>query len=73
MSLPPSKQASSTSGSATPTTPAIGLGESHNEAFEREMKNMKAVMAQQSRQLAALGQTLAELVTEVSSLKSKLG
>jgi hypothetical protein len=38
-------------------------------SMEREMKNMKAMMAQQSRQLSSLTQTLTELVAEVKALK----
>lgn len=39
------------------------------EATEREIKNMKAVIAQQSRQLSSLTKTVSELVAEVKALR----
>ena len=40
------------------------------EALEREIKNMKTMMAQQTRQLASLSKTVQDLVSEVKALKS---
>ena len=59
--------------SATPTTPAHALGALSNEALDREIKNMKAVVAQQSRQIAAQGQALADLTAEIKALMDKIG
>ena len=39
---------------------------------QQEMKNMKTIIAQQSRQIAAQGQALADLMAEVNSLKMKM-
>ncbi|KIW49871.1 hypothetical protein PV05_11511 [Exophiala xenobiotica] len=55
------KLAGDESGSAT--------DDASSQSMEREMKNMKAMMAQQSRQLSSLTQTLTELVAEVKALK----
>lgn len=41
-----------------------------NEALEREIKNMKTIMAQQNRQLATLARTVSDLVEQVKALKS---
>jgi phage host-nuclease inhibitor protein Gam len=59
------------SGSATPTTPAIGLGSASNEALEREIRNLKTVMAQQSRQISNMALTMDVLKSEIMSLKEK--
>ena len=39
---------------------------------QQEIKNMKAIIAQQSRQIAAQGQALGDLLGEVNSLKNKM-
>jgi hypothetical protein len=72
MEIPLSKAAGVRSGTATPTTPAIGSSSSGVEALEREVKNMKSMMAQQSRQMASQGQAIADLVEEMKSLRAKL-
>ena len=41
-----------------------------NEALEREVKNLKTMMAQQTRQLATLSKTVQDLVGEVKALRS---
>lgn len=41
-----------------------------SDSTEREIKNLKALLAQQSRQITNLAQTVSELVAEVKSLKS---
>lgn len=41
-----------------------------SDSAEREIKNLKALLAQQSRQISSLTQTVSELVAEVKSLKS---
>jgi len=69
--LPPSKQASSTLDSATPTTPAVGPGSGNTEALEREIKNLKTVMAQQSRQISNMALTMDILKSEIMTLKEK--
>jgi hypothetical protein len=66
-----SKHASSASGSATPTTPAIGLGNSNTEALEREIRTLKTVMAQQSRQISNMALTMDVLKSEIMTLKEK--
>lgn len=43
-----------------------------NEAIDREVRNLKSIVAQQSRQLAAQGQALADLTAELTTLKLKL-
>jgi coronin-1B/1C/6 len=50
----------------TPTSPATGSGD-----LEREVRNMKTMMAQQTRQLASLAKTVADLVAEVKTLKDR--
>ncbi|OAG39523.1 hypothetical protein AYO21_06167 [Fonsecaea monophora] len=40
-----------------------------SDSIEREIKNMKALIAQQSRQLSSLTKTVTELVAEVKALK----
>ena len=50
----------------TPTSPAAGSGD-----LEREVRNMKTMMAQQTRQLASLARTVADLVAEVKTLKDR--
>lgn len=40
-----------------------------SDSMEREIKNLKAMMAQQSRQLSILTKTVAELVAEVKAVK----
>jgi hypothetical protein len=69
--IAPSKAAALRSGTATPTTPAVGSSSSGMEALEREVKNMKSMMAQQSRQMAYQGQAIADLVEEVKSLRAR--
>jgi coronin-1B/1C/6 len=49
--------------------PGSATDDVSSQSMEREMKNMKAMMAQQSRQLSSLTQTLTELVAEVKALK----
>ena len=58
---------------ATPTTPAIGLSATGMEGLEREIKNIKSVMAQQSRQMASQGQAIADLLDEMKALRAKMG
>ncbi len=41
-----------------------------NEALEREVRNLKTMMAQQTRQLASLSKTVQELISEVKALRS---
>lgn len=55
--------------SPTISSPVAASG-STNEALEREVKNMKTMMAQQTRQLASLSKTVQELVAEMKSMKS---
>jgi hypothetical protein len=43
------------------------------EALEREVKNMKSMIAQQSRQMTSQGQAIANLLEEMKALKAKLG
>jgi hypothetical protein len=69
--VPASKHASSASGSATPTTPATGLGNSNTEALEREIRALKTVMAQQSRQISNMALTMDVLKSEIMTLKEK--
>jgi predicted RNase H-like nuclease (RuvC/YqgF family) len=40
------------------------------ESVDREIKNLKALVAQQSRQLRDLTKTLSELAAEVKTLKA---
>lgn len=70
--ISPSKIAALRSDTATPTTPAVGSSSSGVEALEREVKNMKSMMAQQSRQMASQGQAITDLLAEVKSLKARL-
>lgn len=51
------------------STPTNGPG---NEPVDREIKNMKAIIAQQSRQITAQGQALADMMAELNALKAKL-
>jgi hypothetical protein len=69
--LPSSNHASSMSGSATPTTPSIGLPSANNELLEREIRNLKTVVAQQSRQISNMALTMDVLKSEIMSLKEK--
>ena len=69
--LPSSKHASSMSGSATPTTPAVGLGGGNDESLEREIKSLKTIMAQQSRQISNMALTMDVLKSEIMTLKEK--
>ena len=39
---------------------------------EREIKDMKTIMAQQARQITAQGQALSDLMAEINTLKAKL-
>jgi hypothetical protein len=41
------------------------------EALEREVKNMKSMMAQQSRQMASQGQAITDLLQEMKTLRAK--
>ena len=50
----------------TPTSPAAGSGD-----LEREVRHMRTMMAQQTRQLASLAKTVADLVAEVKTLKDR--
>jgi hypothetical protein len=63
--------ASSASELVTPTTPATGLGNSNTEALEREIKALKTVMAQQSRQISNMALTMDVLKSEIMTLKEK--
>ena len=69
---PSSRNATSASGSATPTTPAVGLGSSINEALERDIRNMKSIMAQQTRQISNMALTMDMLKSEIMALKEKV-
>lgn len=71
--IPSSKVSALRSGAATPTTPAIGSPGSGTEALEREVKNLKSLMAQQSRQMASQGQSIADLLEEMKTLRAKMG
>lgn len=55
-----------TSQASSPVSPT-----GDTEALQREIKNMKTVMAQQTRQLATLARTVQELTAEVKNLKSR--
>ncbi|KIW35274.1 uncharacterized protein PV07_01978 [Cladophialophora immunda] len=63
--------------SEMPEEQTVEAGEASNvaeatppsDSVEREMKNMKAMIAQQSRQLSSLTKTVTELVAEVKALK----
>lgn len=70
MELPSSKHAP-ISGSASQTTPAIGLGDANKESLEREIRNLKTVMAQQSRQISNMALTMDVLKSEIMTLKAK--
>jgi hypothetical protein len=59
------------SGSATPTTPAVGFGSANNETLEKEIRNLKSVMAQQSRQISNMALTMDVLKSEIMTLKEK--
>jgi coronin-1B/1C/6 len=61
------------SGSATPTTPSASLGSSGIEALERKVRNLTAMLAQQTRQMSNMALTLDVLKSEVSALKEKVG
>jgi hypothetical protein len=61
--------AASTPVQRTSTTDSAHSG-SGTDALEREVKNMKTVMAQQTRQIATLAKTVQELTAEVKSLRS---
>ncbi|EXJ89164.1 hypothetical protein A1O3_02228 [Capronia epimyces CBS 606.96] len=50
--------------------PAVPGSGAASEPLEDEIKNLKALIAQQSQQLTGLTQTLTELVAEVKALKS---
>ena len=54
-------------GTATPTSPSTGS----SSDLEREVRNMKTMMAQQTRQLASLSKTVADLVAEVKTLRER--
>lgn len=66
-----SQRASSMSGSTTPTTSAVGLPSANNESLEREIRTLKTVMAQQSRQISNMALTMDVLKSEIMSLKEK--
>lgn len=51
----------------TPASPSTGS----SSDLDREVRNMKTMMAQQTRQLANLSKTVADLVAEVKALKSR--
>jgi coronin-1B/1C/6 len=53
----------------TSSTSTAATGGS-NEVLEREIKNMKTMMAQQTRQLASLTKTVQDLAAQVKSMKS---
>lgn len=59
------------SGTTTPTTPAVSSSNGGLEVLEREVKNMKSMMAQQSRQMASQSQAIADLLEEMKALKTK--
>ena len=71
ITIPPAKHAAAASGSATPTTPAVGLGGSG--VSDRELKDLKAIMAQMSRQISNMALTMDVLKSEVTALKEKVG
>ncbi|RMZ81629.1 hypothetical protein DV737_g2365, partial [Chaetothyriales sp. CBS 132003] len=53
----------------TATSPTSGIG--GTDALEREINNIKTMMAQQTRLLASLSTTVQDLVSEVKSLKRR--
>lgn len=78
------KSADSRAETGTPTSPALSstqqppLNESAEKVnatdsattgLEREMRNMKTIMAQQTRQLASLQSTIADLVEQIKTLQ----
>jgi hypothetical protein len=71
--IPSFKAAGMGSGSAAPTNPAMGSPVSGTDALEREVKNLKSMMAQQNRQMASQGQSIADLLEEMKSLRAKMG
>jgi hypothetical protein len=71
--IPTFRAAGVGSGSATPTSPAMGSPASGTEALEREIRNLKSMMAQQSRQMASQGQSIADLLEEMKGLRAKMG
>ncbi|ETN39490.1 uncharacterized protein HMPREF1541_05715 [Cyphellophora europaea CBS 101466] len=69
---PESEVASATSTPVQPTSTADSTSSAAGtEVLEREIKNMKTMMAQQTRQIATLAKTVQELTAEVKSLKSR--
>ena len=68
----PSGDASTALRTPAPVTPATGLNGA-DEGLEREVKDLKTMMAQQTGQIAALGQQITNLLSEFTALKQKLG
>ncbi|KPI39467.1 Coronin-like protein crn1 [Cyphellophora attinorum] len=58
-----------TTSSETASSPTASSADT--EGLQREIKNMKTLMAQQTRQLATLARTVQELTAEVKNLKSR--
>ena len=58
---------------ASTADPPLSPSGVSNDAIDREVRNLKTIVAQQSRQIAAQGQTLADLMTEMTALKAKVG
>ena len=56
---------------SSPGSPTTGGSATDNEALQREIKNMKTMMAQQTRQLATLARTVQELSAEVKGLRNR--
>lgn len=52
----------------TPTGTGTGLA-----GLEREIRNMKSIMAQQNRQMTAQSQAISELLQEVRAMRTKMG
>lgn len=70
--MPPhSKDAASISGSATPTVPATVLPSANSGSLESEVRNLRTVVAQQSRQISNMALTMDVLKSEIMSLKEK--
>ncbi|KIV90484.1 hypothetical protein PV10_07786 [Exophiala mesophila] len=72
--VPQPKPSSPSQAEAEPTTDKdvneVTAHPESQDSIDREIKNLKALVAQQSRQLSTLTKTLSELVAEVKTLKS---
>lgn len=68
-SVKTSSETAAPSPAATPSNTASSSGKS-TEGLEKEIRDLKTVMAGQTRQLAALAKAVADLVAEVKDLRS---